>query len=284
MKDEKGQALPLALGALALGALLVTPFLGSVSVHSIASRTYNSSMLQQYSSDAGVEDAIWSLTNGILADPMTAPGDTASYSLSESVNGISPSISVTRDEVIIASDDFESGGWAGGSGWLDDWHHEGDETSITTKDSPYEGSYHLRMRKDNSYVKRAADLSGQSAPHLWFQAKVDKFESSDEMYCKVSPDGINWTTVKTWTNSDDDNTYHLTDIDLSPYAMSSEFWIAFDSGMNHKNDLFYVDDLRIVSTGIAYEIVSTAGSEEIRADIVIQNGDVSIRSWQMERQ
>ena len=283
MKDEKGQALPLALGALALGALLVTPFLGAVSVHSIASRIYNSSMLQQYSSDAGVEDAIWSLTSGSLAAQLAAPGDTASYSLSESVNGISPSISVTRDEVIIASDDFESGGWSGGSGWLDAWTQTGD-ARITRSGSPYEGSYHLRMRSDDSYVKRAADLSGQSGLNLQFQAKVDKFESGDEMYCQVSPDDTNWTTVKTWTNADDDNTYHLTDIDLSPYTMSSEFWIAFESGMDHRNDYFYVDDLRIVSTGIAYEIVSTAGSEETRADIVIQNGDVSIRSWQMERQ
>jgi hypothetical protein len=438
MKDEKGQALPLALAALAVGVLLITPFLESVSVHSIASRTYRSSILQLCSSDAGVEDAIWALTNGSLAAQLTAPGDSASHSLSESVNGVTPSVSVTRDKVIIASDDFESGGWSGGSGWSaawtqsgdasivttdspyegsyhfmlqsntgyakrsvdlsghpsarlqfwakansfegseaayckissdgsdwttvktwadgdddnayhfwdidlssytlssqfwiafeanmqqtsdylyvddievvrvlpgsvlglpsddfetggwsggsgwsDDWYHEGDETSITTQGSPYEGSYHLRMRKGDSYVKRAADLSGQSGLHLQLWAKVDKFESDDEMYCRVSPDDNNWTTVKTWTDADDDNTYHLADIDLSPYTMSSEFWIVFDSGMDHQNDYFYVDDLRIVGTSIAYEIVSTAGSEETRADIVIEDGDVSIRAWQMERQ
>ncbi len=53
--------------------------------------------------------------------------------------------------------------------------------------------------------------------------------------------------------------------------------------MNNKNDYFYVDDLRIVSA-IAYEIVSSAGNEMTRADVVIQEGNVSIRSWQMERQ
>jgi len=284
MKDEKGQALPLALAALAVGVLLITPFLESVSVHSIASRTYRSSILQLYSSDAGVEDAIWALTNGSLAAQLTAPGDSASHSVSESVNNIEPTITVTRYEVIIASDDFESGGWSGGSGWLDEWTHTGDAT-IKRTGSPYEGSYHLIMRDDNSYVKRAADLSGRSGLHLQFQAKVDRFELGDEMYCKVSPDSTNWTTVKTWTDTDDDDTYHLSDIDLSTYTMSSEFWIAFESGMDNNNDYFYVDDLRIVDTSsIGCEIVSTAGNEEIRADIVIDAGAVSIRAWQMERQ
>ncbi len=453
MKDERGQALALALAALGVGVLLITPFLEGVSVHSIASRTYRSSILQLCSSDAGVEDAIWGLTNGSLADQLTAPGDTASYSVAESVNDVMPSVSVTRDKVIIASedfesggwsggsgwldawyhtgdssirtsggpyqgsyhlrlrtssgyvkravdlsdqpsaklqfwakvtgfengddayckispdgsqwttvvswtktggqnqatigdstididndtyyfydvdlssytmstdfwiafeagmnqnndhlyvdslelvrvlpgsvlelpsDDFETGGWSGGSGWLDDWYHEGDENSITTQGSPYEGSYHLEMKKGNSYVKRAADLSGHSGLHLQFQAKVDKFESDDEMYCRVSPDGTNWTEVKTWTDADSDDTYHFYDIDLSSQApYSSEFWIAFDSGMDNNNDYFYVDDLSIVGPSIAYEIVSSAGDEEIRADIVIEDGDVSIRCWQMERQ
>ena len=437
MKDEKGQALPLALAALAVGVLLITPFLESVSVHSIASRTYTSSMLQLYSSDAGVEDAIWGLTNGSLADELTAPGDTVSHSVSEAVNDISPSISITRDEVTVASDGFESGGWSGGSGWLDawtdigdatitksqgpyegsyhlqlrrntgyvkravdlsgqssarlqfqakvssfegseeayckvssngndwttvktwaygddddayhyheidlapyalssqfwiafeanmqqandylyiddievvgilpgatvglpsdrfksggwsggtgwvgDWHHEGD-SSITTDEGPYEGSYHLRMRSDSSYVKRAADLAGESSLRLQFKAKVSELETGDEIYCQVSPDDSSWTTVKTWTSADSDDTYHFYDIDLSSHApYSSEFWIAFTSGMDSPNDRFCVDDLRIVGA-IAYRIVATAGNERTRADIVIDNGDVSIRSWQMERQ
>jgi len=439
MKNERGQALPLALVALAIGTLLVTPFLRGVSVNSIASRNYSGSMLQQYSCDAGVEDAIWDLTEGTLAAQLITSGDSVSYSLSESVNGVTPDVTVTRDEATVADDDFETGGWSGGSGWLNDWYYEGaadvvkagspyegeyhlrlkDNTGyvkrpvnlsfrpgdslqfwakadsfeageeaycklssngsdwttvktwvqgdadntyysydidlspytlssrfwiafqanmgdpsdylyvddlkvvralpgavpgptglpsddfetggwsggsgwlydwyyvgtseITDKDSPYQGSYHLSMKSSGSYVNRAADLSGQSDLHLQFWAKVNRFEAGDEMYCKVSPDDIVWTTVKTWTSADSDDTYHLVDIDLSPYTMSSEFWIAFDSGMDKKNDFFYVDDLRIVGTpgAIAYEIVSTAGNEGTRADIVIENGEVSIEAWQM---
>jgi len=35
------------------------------------------------------------------------------------------------------------------------------------------------------------------------------------------------------------------DIDLSPYTMSSQFYIAFDAQMSGTGDYFYVDDLLI---------------------------------------
>ena len=100
VEDEKGQAFPLALIALAVGALLITPFLDNVSTNLIASRKYRASMVEQYAADAGIEDAIWNVTYGDFGSTvLTAPGDTTTYSLGEPVNGITPSISVTRDKV-----------------------------------------------------------------------------------------------------------------------------------------------------------------------------------------
>ena len=64
MAGERGQALPLALVALAVGAMLVAPMLRSVSVHTIAARSYSTSMARQYSADAGIEEAIWHLKSG----------------------------------------------------------------------------------------------------------------------------------------------------------------------------------------------------------------------------
>ena len=134
----------------------------------------------------------------------------------------------------------------------------------------------------DSYVNRAADLSGKSSLRLQFWAKARSLEGSDEVYCKVSPDDTTWTTVKTWTSADSDDTYHFYDIDLSPYTMSSEFWIAFESGMNNNSDFFYVDDIEIVgSTSVAYEIVSIAGDKRTRADIQIDGGNVTINVWQI---
>jgi len=248
MKDQRGQVMALALAVMGVGALLVGPFLGGVSVHSIAARTYSDSMLQMAACDAGIEDAIWGLTNGTLADMLSDPGDSVSYSLAVPVNGIVSAVVVTLSggSSDIASDDFESGGWSGGSGWLAAWTHSGD-TDVTSAGSPYEGSYHLQLRGDTGYAKRDVDLSGQAGARLQFWAKAASFEGKEEAYCKISPNGTDWTTVKTWVNGDDDDTYYFYDIDLSSYTLSSRFWIAFEANMSGRGDYLYIDDIELVN-------------------------------------
>lgn len=59
--DSRGQVLPLALAALAIGALLVSPFLVDASVNLLASRHVDTSIRDYYSADAGVEWALWRL-------------------------------------------------------------------------------------------------------------------------------------------------------------------------------------------------------------------------------
>jgi hypothetical protein len=92
---EKGQALPLAIVALAgLGDL--------------------------YACDAGVEHAIWSLTSGGLAGAFSGPGDQLSYQLDEAVNGRTVTVTITAnatsgggpgeiEDAIIDSRVFEDG-------------------------------------------------------------------------------------------------------------------------------------------------------------------------------
>ena len=288
LSDEKGQALPLALITLAMGALLVGGFLSSTSTNLIASRVFGQSLPGQYAADAGVEDAIWNLRYGDFATTvLTKLADSVSYSLTEPINGLTPDITVTRGQSpiarcqsAIAGDDFEGKKWSGGSGWLNKWYNEG-PCSITNKQDPYGGSYHLLMKKNNSYVARAADLSGYSDLYLRFWAKVDSFEDGDEMYCLVSPDGSQWIAIETWTSTDSDNIYHFYDIDLSPYTMSSGFWIAFDSEMSGKNAYFYVDELEIVGA-VTYEIVSKAASSTIIATVEFEGSELIVLSWEIE--
>lgn len=66
MNSEKGQALPLAILALTIGTLVITPFLGHASSNLIGSRVYEQSLTELYSCDAGVEYAIWGLQSGTL--------------------------------------------------------------------------------------------------------------------------------------------------------------------------------------------------------------------------
>jgi predicted acyltransferase (DUF342 family) len=66
MNGEKGQALPLAILALAFGTLVITPFLGHASSSLIGSRTYEQGVTELYSCDSGIEYAIWGLQGGAL--------------------------------------------------------------------------------------------------------------------------------------------------------------------------------------------------------------------------
>ncbi len=60
-RDSSGQVLPLALAALAMGAVLVSPFLVDASVNLLAARRVDASIKDYYSADAGVEWALWHL-------------------------------------------------------------------------------------------------------------------------------------------------------------------------------------------------------------------------------
>jgi hypothetical protein len=97
MNGEKGQALPIALVALAVGALVVVPFLSHAGTSLISSRVHGAVIAEQSASDAGVEHAIWSLTRGTLAKQFTQSGDQISYQLGETLNGFSTTVTVTAN-------------------------------------------------------------------------------------------------------------------------------------------------------------------------------------------
>ncbi|MEE8104605.1 MAG: PKD domain-containing protein [Planctomycetota bacterium] len=144
----------------------------------------------------------------------------------------------------VASDDFESGGFSGGSGWNTAWSAAGD-ASVRSNAGPHSGSYHVRMRKGNGTMSRSVDLTGRAGARLRFWSKVNSFESSDSASVRVSPDGSNWTVLRTFTSAD--TTYAEYDFDLSGFAMTGAFQVAFDGDMNANNDQWYIDDVSIVA-------------------------------------
>jgi hypothetical protein len=96
--DEKGQALLIVLAIVAFAGLVITPFLSHASTNLMGSRLYQEAINQQYSSDAGVEHAIWNLTYNDLADSLTNPGDNTTYQLGEAINGIIPDITIVKSD------------------------------------------------------------------------------------------------------------------------------------------------------------------------------------------
>jgi hypothetical protein len=167
----------------------------------------------------------------------------------------------TLEDNAIAWDDFESGDWAGGTGWTNNWQNSGD-AGVITDGTPHSGSYHVRLRKSTGYISRAVDLSDCEAPMLRFWWKASSFEPGDEAYCFVSPDGLDWTLVRTWQDGDDDGTYHQEDIDLS---------------------YFYIDDVQILdgdsdNKWIVAAIYSddTLGQEEVFEPGILNPGEVML--------
>ena len=154
-----------------------------------------------------------------------------------------PTPTATPTPTPVASDDFESGGLTGGTGWLDNWTTVGTVT-VTSANGPFEGTFHMEVDK-GSEAKRSTDLSGQSTLRWQFQAKVSGLSGQRQAHAFVSSDGTNWTEVRTWTTADPDNTYQFEDIDLSPYTMSSQFWIRFSVDGGGGNRSLFVDDLKI---------------------------------------
>jgi hypothetical protein len=97
LRSEKGQALPLAMMALAFGALVIAPFLGHAGTSLISSRVYSDIIKHQASCDAGIEHAIWNLTRGDLTEQIPESGDSVTYQLAETLNNLTTTVTVTAN-------------------------------------------------------------------------------------------------------------------------------------------------------------------------------------------
>lgn len=97
IKCEKGQALPLVMIAITIGALVIPSFLGHAGSGLIGSRAYGQSLDAQYAADAGAEHAIWNLTDGGIAESIPNNGDNVSYALPESVNGLTANVTICNN-------------------------------------------------------------------------------------------------------------------------------------------------------------------------------------------
>ena len=73
INGEKGQALPLVMIAILLGALVIPTFVGHADSSLIGSKAYTDAMQTQYALDSGVEHAIWNITDGGITANLPPP-------------------------------------------------------------------------------------------------------------------------------------------------------------------------------------------------------------------
>jgi hypothetical protein len=97
LKLESGRSLPAALITLAVGSLLLTPFLSFVSSRSLGTRAAGETFAEQYASDAGVEFGIWSLLNNpaFRTQVDINSGTPQALAFPGPINGFSPVLTVT---------------------------------------------------------------------------------------------------------------------------------------------------------------------------------------------
>jgi hypothetical protein len=93
IRDEKGQALILALILLAIGGLIITPLLGLMTTGLLTGQVYENKMHELYAADAGVEDAQQQLLSNNWS---------SNYTLSEPIN--KKQVDVTIDAVWLLED------------------------------------------------------------------------------------------------------------------------------------------------------------------------------------
>jgi hypothetical protein len=97
LRSESGKSLPAALITLAVGSLLLTPFLSFISSRSLGGQAARETVSAQYAADSGVEFAIWSLLN---TSPFRSQvdnnlGTPQNLAFPAPLNGYTPIITVT---------------------------------------------------------------------------------------------------------------------------------------------------------------------------------------------
>jgi hypothetical protein len=97
LRSEDGRSLPAALIAITLGTVLLVPFLSFVSSRSLSTREAAGAFEEQYAADAGIEFGIWSLLEdpAIRSQADASPGTAVSVPFPETINGLTPTVTVT---------------------------------------------------------------------------------------------------------------------------------------------------------------------------------------------
>lgn len=78
----------------------------------------------------------------------------------------------------------------------------------------------------------------------------------------------------------DDNRYHYYTIYLSPYGLTSTFWIAFDANMSNTLDYFYIDDIQVIAVR-SFCITVTSGTHvlKVSVDVDPDTGQETVWGW-----
>ena len=147
----------------------------------------------------------------------------------------------------LAWDDFESGAFGGGSGWLADWSVVG-AASVTSEDTPLEGVYHLRLISTTGDGSLFA-FRGDNTNGFW------RYRPGTDTWTLLAnaPATVNGGGSLAWDQGDyiyalrGDNSR-----DFWRYTISADTWLSLDDTPERVDDggaLIYTDGLLYALSG-----------------------------------
>ncbi len=206
----------------------------------------------------------WSLAGGFPITAGTYQSGCASCTSDIAGGTSSDGFVIKLLDAFIAHDGFESGNYAGGSGWSGAWTTTGD-ISILTSSGLHSGTRHVRLRRGTGLLSRTVNVPpGTTTLSLGYWYKAHSFEGTEHAQVRVSANGASVTN--TLTSAQSDNVYHYDEMDLTSLLPATQIQVTFDANMGDVNDNWYLDDIRLTGTSEPVPPVASAGADQTVTD------------------
>jgi hypothetical protein len=153
--------------------------------------------------------------------------------------------------VVLAEDSFDSRRFDRGEGWIES---EWQRTNYTYIVDGYNDDGHnyagTMLQNDQGLLQRSLDTSAHQTLRLSYWTKLKSLESGDRGLVQVSSDGVNWQTIRSHENGEDDDTWRFQEIEFS--TPGDRTYIRFDAAMSQSgrwwrpnHDYWYVDEIQV---------------------------------------
>jgi len=271
---EKGQALPVVLGLLVFGGLVIVPSLNYATTSLNSSRIIGENINGVYAAEAGVEDALWCLGNGV--SPATQ--------LSENINNMPVTMQTEEKgtytlylgELIQPSEHSEYLDIDGEMVWDDG--AEAYKYTITVTWQPESGLPTIHLVEVGARIPVGYEYQDYSSAEFPENLSTDE---PDETIDALGAYLLNWELGPPYPTVSEENpvqtqTFYIT----GEGEQEGHYgWV-----VANREDIGAVGEI----TGTSYRITATAsrpgGSEttaRIVADVMIGSGTTYILSWQI---
>jgi hypothetical protein len=189
VNDSTAQALPLALIVLALGSLLVSPFLVNASVNLLASRHVDAAIKDYYSADAGVEWALWHLKNDPTLTTSTSYTEAPLQPTPAAINGFAFPKTEIRYVSAAGMSESITPDWQNGAGAKCYPFTSSEAGSIFAMVDVTTNQVWITLLSDSDPCETPVDLNPVEGPPPYTVQFLDKPAGSYQLLVETSPSG-----------------------------------------------------------------------------------------------